>query len=66
MSQPGLANQPQSASAPKQSFSVYTMMLIVAFISLVIGSVLLYNELNKYGAFPQWNTGNLNAPAAGS
>lgn len=66
MSLPGLANQPQNAPAPKQSFSVYTMMLIVAFIALVIGSVLLYQELNKYGAFPQWNVGNLNAPAAGS
>jgi len=37
-----LANQPQNAPAPKQSFSVYSMMLIVAFIALVIGSVLLY------------------------
>lgn len=56
MSLPGSVNQPVSAPSGKQRFSVYTMMLILTFIALVIGSVLLYVELDKYGPFPQWRT----------
>lgn len=47
------------------------MMLVISFIALVVGSVLLYYELDKYGRFPQWDTSAMKAapapsPAAGS
>jgi len=35
--------------------NVYTFMLIVAFISLLIGSALLFGELLRYGSYPWWN-----------
>ncbi len=46
----------------KQSFSIYTMMLIVAFFALTISWVLLKNEVESYDANPPWNT-KVAAPA---
>ncbi|MFT5525722.1 MAG: hypothetical protein ACI9G1_004398 [Pirellulaceae bacterium] len=40
----------------KQRFSIYTMMLILAFFALVTGCTLLYFELKEYGEYPWWNT----------
>jgi hypothetical protein len=50
----------------KQRFNVYTMMLIVSFIALVLGSLMLYTELNKYGPFPQWRTTEAGSTPTGS
>ncbi len=50
----------RGAPPRKQSFSVYTVMLIVSFICLLVGSLLLLNELGNYGGlgdFP-WKTGD--------
>lgn len=63
MSQPGLANS--NYKLPKRDFSIYSMLLIISFIALVIGCVLLHQELQKWGSFgpPRpWNTGGLNVP----
>ena len=38
---------------------MYTMMLIVSFIAILIASLLLYNELSRYGSpfgGQPWNT----------
>ena len=65
MSQPGLAN-PQASSPQKQRFSVYTMMLIISFISLVTGSIILAYELKQYGpGWPPWSTVEANVSASG-
>jgi hypothetical protein len=40
----------------KQGTNVYTVMLILAFLALVTGSVLLYMELGRYGTYPWWQT----------
>jgi len=37
----------------KQRADIYTMMLIVAFLMLVLGSVLMYQELERY----KWDLG---------
>lgn len=63
MSQPS-SFSPGPAPAQKQPFSIYTMMLILAFIALVIGCLLLYLELNRNGSYPWWNTGGGAAPKA--
>lgn len=40
---------------PKQSTNVYTVMLFVAFLSLLIGCIFLALELRRYGP-EMWNT----------
>jgi len=50
-----------SVSAPvtrKQEFNIYTLMLIIAFVALLIGTFVLFIELNEYGTFPgsPWKT----------
>jgi hypothetical protein len=40
----------------KQPLNIYTVMLIVSFSALLIGSILLYLELKNYGSFPWWST----------
>lgn len=52
MSLPGSANLPTQ----KPGMNVYTVMLLVAFCALVIGSVLLALELSRFGPGVPWNT----------
>jgi hypothetical protein len=52
MSQPSF----ESASAPtvlkkKSALNIYTMLLIIALISLVLGCVFLWLEISEYGGF---------------
>lgn len=49
---------PQSSdkSGRKSSLNVYTVMLIVSFICLTTGAILLFMELQRFGAWPQWKT----------
>lgn len=52
MSQPNL----ESVSAPsvlkkKPQMNIYTVLLLIALVSLLTGCVLLYLELNTYGGF---------------
>lgn len=47
-----LPQQTEPQTQPR--FTVYSMMLIIAFIALTTGSVLLYLELQTYGEFPWW------------
>lgn len=47
-----------SQATRKQSFNVYTAMLIVSFFCLLLGTLLMLFELNNFGGvgnFP-WNT----------
>lgn len=65
MSQQGLAN-PQASAPQKQRFSVYTMMLIISFISLVTGSIILAYELKQYGpGWPPWSIVEANVTTSG-
>ncbi|PQO48004.1 hypothetical protein [Blastopirellula marina] len=46
---------PQSSgNPPKQKVNIYSMMLILSFIALLVGAILMYMELNRFGSFPQW------------
>lgn len=70
MSQP-ISVDTTAASAPvidvpkeKPRFSVYTMMLILSFLFVTIATILMYNELNRYGSYPWWNTSAANQSAA--
>jgi len=52
MSQPSF----ESASAPtvlkkKSALNIYTMLLIIALISLMLGCVFLWLEISEYGGF---------------
>ena len=40
----------------KQKINVYTMMLIISFFAILTSCILLYMELQQYGAYPWWNT----------
>ena len=43
----------------KQNFNIYTVMLIISFFCLLIGTLLLFFELRAYGDFPSdwpWKT----------
>lgn len=48
---------PQSSdktATRKSSLNIYTVMLLLSFIALTTGSILLYMELGRYGAWPPW------------
>ena len=50
----------RGAAPRKQTFNVYTVMLIISFICLLVGTLLLLRELGNYGGvgdFP-WKTGD--------
>ncbi|MCC9607455.1 hypothetical protein LOC68_12685 [Blastopirellula sp. JC732] len=54
---------PQSSgNPPKQKVNIYSMMLILSFIALLIGAILMYMELSRFGTFPQWKVSQA-APA---
>ncbi len=38
----------------KQHANVYTMMLILAFLALVVGSIFLFLEMQQYGGGKTW------------
>ena len=49
----------RGAAPRKQTFNVYTVMLIISFLCLLVGTLLLLRELGNYGGatdFP-WKTG---------
>lgn len=69
MSQPISVNTEAPApviDVPKEKprFNVYSMMLILSFLFVLIATVLMYNELSRYGSYPWWNTNVVNQPAA--
>ena len=39
----------RSAVTRKQNFNIYTVMLIISFFCLLIGTLLLFLELQRYG-----------------
>jgi len=52
MSQPNF----EQASVPsvltkKSAWNIYTMLLLIAFISLLVCNILLYLEIKEYGGF---------------
>ena len=38
----------------KQQFNVYTVMLIISFFCLLVGTLLLLMEMNNYGDLGEW------------
>ena len=40
----------QTAVTRKQNFNIYTIMLIISFVCLLIGTLLMWIELTKYGS----------------
>ena len=57
MSQPSLVEQSKAASPKqKQKTSVYTVMLFIAFVSIIVAASLLYKELTYWGTYPWWKT----------
>ena len=48
----------QTAVTRKQNFNIYSVMLIISFVCLLVGTLLLWLELSKYGAITDspWNT----------
>ena len=57
MSQPSSYNPtPVEAPKQKQKTSVYTVMLFISFCAIVLACVLLWIELQMWGAYPWWKT----------
>ena len=57
-----LHSDPRGTSArgvyvDRPGFNIYTMMLVLAFLALVTGSVFMYLELYDYGPGKPWVTG---------
>ena len=50
------SSSPGQPAVKKQAINVYTVMLILAFMALVTGTVLMSMELNRYGEYPWWKT----------
>lgn len=52
------------ATAPtiKRSLDIYTLMLLIAAIAMLLGTVLLFIELSRWGSFSElpWNTTSAN------
>ena len=59
-----LPNSPSLAGSPaqpapavqKQGSNIYTVMLILSFVFIVTATVMLAMELNRFGAYPWWQT----------
>lgn len=50
-------NNLTSGPVQKQGTNVYTIMLILSFIFLSIGTLMLYLELTRFGSYPWWKAG---------
>lgn len=62
MSLPSSAS-PQYQPTEKQSTNVYTVMLLLAFVALVTGSILLHLELQRFGPeYPFWTVPTIPPP----
>lgn len=50
--------QSPAMAVRKQSFSIYTVMLIIAFVCLLIGTICLWVNINQYGGITEnpWKT----------
>ena len=44
---------PVAAPTRKQGMNIYTVMLVISFICLLIGTIILFSEFNKFGG---WDT----------
>ena len=54
MSQPDLESaSPRSVITKKPALDVYTVLLIIALVSLLLGCLFLYMEIREYGGFGQ-------------
>jgi hypothetical protein len=42
---------PKAATVVKHKFSIYTVMLLTSLGALVIGCILLYMEISRFGGF---------------
>ncbi len=58
MSPPDSKSANRGVQVQKPGSNVYTVMLLISLVALVIGSVLLYLEIDSYGGF-----GAMRAPA---
>ncbi len=56
MSQPNSVENPVGEAVQKQKLSIYTMMLLIAFLAITTACLLLYLELRRWGSFPWWKT----------
>lgn len=48
----------------KQKMNIYTMMLIISLLCIGAACMVLWFELQEYGAYPWWKTGGITAPAS--
>jgi hypothetical protein len=44
-----------AAAIKKQPTDIYTVMLMIAMGAVLVGCVLLYLELSRFGSYPWWN-----------
>jgi hypothetical protein len=56
VSQPNSVENPVGEAVQKQKLSIYTMMLLIAFLAITTACLLLYLELRRWGSFPWWKT----------
>jgi hypothetical protein len=56
---------PSSAGrTAKQPVNVYTVMVLLSFVFLLIGTICLGVELSYWGNFPWWNTAEATSTAS--
>lgn len=55
--EPATSAEPEPQTVvKKQRINVYTMMLVLSFISLVTACAVLHNELSRWGEGETWKT----------
>jgi len=51
MSQPSFESASPTVLTKKSAWNIYTVMLLLAFVSLLMAMVFLYLEIREYGGF---------------
>lgn len=55
---------PGAARTVKQPVNIYTVMVLLSFVFLLIGTICLGVELSRWGNFPWWNTSDATSVSA--
>jgi hypothetical protein len=58
MGQPGGDIPSGPASTVKRPLDLYTLMMLIAFLAMLAGTIILFVELGRWGSFSElpWNT----------
>jgi hypothetical protein len=58
MGQPSAESSSAPAPTAKRPLDMYTLLILIAFVAMLIGTIILFVELSRWGLFTglPWNT----------